>query len=318
MSTLRTVIAVYFITLIVVLSIFVLGCAERPDLAPVEVGHQHIEKIVPAVPYPPPVVDGQAPSEQNEQEKPEKPHKPSRSLASTKPDTAKRQAQKPSGSTYTVMPGDTLSGIALKTGRDLQDLAKRNNIKPPSYQVEVGQVLKLSGAVKVERVKAQQKSSAADLTAQKSMKPKLEPDKRLSKNTNTTKQKSIAKKRAKLNFGWPLTGKIQKDFLQTGKKGINIAAKTGQKVQASESGKVVYSGQGLIGYGNLLIIKHSDEYLTAYANNSALLVKEGDVVQKGQDIAKVGLNTSHKGMLHFEIREHGKSVNPLNFLPSYE
>jgi len=89
----------------------------------------------------------------------------------------------------------------------------------------------------------------------------------------------------------------------------------GQDVSAAEAGKVVYSGQGLIGYGNLLIIKHNDLYLSAYANNSRLLVAEGYTVEKGEVIAKVGQAGSNKTSLHFEIRKNGKPVNPLNFLP---
>lgn len=120
---------------------------------------------------------------------------------------------------------------------------------------------------------------------------------------------------ARLSFGWPLTGKILKNYNQTSKKGIKIAGKKGQPVRAAEGGKVVYSGQGLIGYGNLLIIKHNDQYLTAYANNHALLAKEGDFVKKGQEVATVGVGTSRRAMLHFEIRNQGKSVNPLKLLP---
>jgi len=119
----------------------------------------------------------------------------------------------------------------------------------------------------------------------------------------------------KLNFAWPLAGGILKNYTQTGKKGIKIAGKRGQTVRAAEAGKVVYSGQGLIGYGNLLIIKHNSQYLTAYANASDLLAREGDRVEKGQGIATVGASASHKGMLHFEIRKEGKSVNPLTLLP---
>ncbi|WP_340123325.1 peptidoglycan DD-metalloendopeptidase family protein [Methylobacter svalbardensis] len=114
----------------------------------------------------------------------------------------------------------------------------------------------------------------------------------------------------KLNFQWPIKGKVLKYFSPAYNKGIDIAGKTGQDVSAAEAGKVVYSGQGLIGYGNLLIIKHNDLYLSAYANNSQLLVTEGHTVGKGEVIAKAG-----QASLHFEIRKNGKPVNPLNFLP---
>lgn len=119
----------------------------------------------------------------------------------------------------------------------------------------------------------------------------------------------------KLNFQWPIKGKVLKSFSQADNKGIDIAGEMGQDVSAAEAGKVVYSGQGLVGYGNLLIIKHNDLYLSAYANNSRLLVAEGDTVEKGELIAKVGQAGSNKTSLHFEIRKNGKPVNPLNFLP---
>ncbi|HEY8035170.1 MAG TPA: peptidoglycan DD-metalloendopeptidase family protein [Methylobacter sp.] len=119
----------------------------------------------------------------------------------------------------------------------------------------------------------------------------------------------------KLNFQWPIKGKVLKTFSQADNKGIDIAGEIGQDVGAAEAGKVVYSGQGLIGYGNLLIIKHNDLYLSAYANNSRLLVAEGYTVEKGEVIAKVGQAGSNLTSLHFEIRKNGKPVNPLNLLP---
>lgn len=118
-----------------------------------------------------------------------------------------------------------------------------------------------------------------------------------------------------LSFQWPLKGKIKKNFSQTDSKGIDILGTRGQTVKASEAGKVVYSGQGLIGFGNLLIIKHNNDYLSAYANNSSLMVKEGQKVRRGQDIARLGAAVSKKPVLHFEIRKNGKSVNPLSLLP---
>lgn len=121
-----------------------------------------------------------------------------------------------------------------------------------------------------------------------------------------------------LHFQWPLKGKIKKDFFQTNRKGIDIVGKIGQTVRASEAGKVVYCGQGIIGFGNTIVIKHNDTYLSAYANNSNLLVKEGEYVIKGQNIANAGMSVSKKAMLHFEIRKNGKSVDPLTLLPEYD
>ncbi len=117
------------------------------------------------------------------------------------------------------------------------------------------------------------------------------------------------------NFGWPIKGRILKSFSPSRNKGIDIAGRNGQSVKATEAGKVVYGGQGLIGFGKLLIIKHNDVYLSAYANNTRLLVNEGQYVQKGQVIAEVGEVGIKRTSLHFEIRKHGKPVDPLELLP---
>jgi lipoprotein NlpD len=126
---------------------------------------------------------------------------------------------------------------------------------------------------------------------------------------------SIHKKMLELEFGWPIKGKVIKGFSPSRNKGIDIAGKKGQSVNATEAGQVVYGRQGLIGFGKLLIIKHNDVYLSAYANNSHLLVKEGQHVEKGQVIAEVGDVGIKRTSLHFEIRKNGKPVNPLKLLP---
>lgn len=119
----------------------------------------------------------------------------------------------------------------------------------------------------------------------------------------------------KLNFQWPLRGRISRSFSQTDNKGIEITGKKGQTVHAAEAGKAVYCGHGLAGLGNLAIIKHNDVYLSAYANNSKLIVKEGQHVGKGQIIGQLGQRGFNKAALHFEIRKNGKPINPLAVLP---
>lgn len=137
--------------------------------------------------------------------------------------------------------------------------------------------------------------------------------------TGKNNKKSIIsidnKKMLKLNFQWPLLGKISRNFSQTDNKGILIRGKTGQAVHAAEAGKAVYCGQGLPGFGNLAIIKHNATYLSAYANNSKLTIKEGQQVAKGQMIGQVGLTGLKKSSLHFEIRKNGKPINPMTMLP---
>ncbi len=139
------------------------------------------------------------------------------------------------------------------------------------------------------------------------------------KNSNASQKKSIVsidnKKMVVLNFGWPIKGKVLKRFSPPGNKGIDIAGKQGQSIKAAEAGKVVYGGQGLIGFGKLLIIKHNDDYLSAYAKNRRLLVNEGQQVKKGQVIAEAGKVGSKRTSLHFEIRKNGMPVNPLQLLP---
>ena len=139
------------------------------------------------------------------------------------------------------------------------------------------------------------------------------------KNTRDNQRQAMVfinhKKTAELNFGWPIKGRILKRFSPSRNKGIDIGGKKGQSVKATETGQVVYGGQGLFGFGKLLIIKHNDAYLSAYANTRRLLVKEGQYVDKGQFIAELGDVGIKRTSLHFEIRKNGKPVNPFILLP---
>lgn len=203
---------------------------------------------------------------------------------------------------YIVKQGDTLYSIGFRSGHGYKRLAEWNKIKRP-YKIKIGQKIKLF-------------QSKQWLSAKKRVKV---GKKTLITKRNYDKKSSIIskvnKKMLKFYWQWPIKGKILKNFTQSGSKGIDIYGKLGQKVKATESGKVVYSGSGLKGYGKLLIIKHNYLYLSAYANNSRLLVKEGQAVKKGQIIAEVGRVSSKQTSLHFEIRKNGKPVNPLHFLP---
>ena len=121
---------------------------------------------------------------------------------------------------------------------------------------------------------------------------------------------------ASLDWAWPTKGKVIANFNDGGNKGIDIAGSKGQPIQAAASGKVIYSGSDLRGYGKLVIVKHNNTYLSVYANNSAILVKEGQQVSRGQKIAEMGDTDSNTVKLHFEIRQQGKSVDPTKFLAS--
>jgi len=203
----------------------------------------------------------------------------------------------------TVQKNDTLYAIARREGFTHHQIARWNHIRPP-YALKPGQNLRLSppqsSSIKVT------KNSAVSVT------PLVE---------NKIVAKSIVQKTKLPNrvdkWRWPSKGRVVKTFKSndTARKGIGIRGRLGQPVQAAAAGTVVYSGNGLINYGNLIIIKHSHSFLSAYAHNKKLLVKEGDSVRPGQTIAKMGSPDSAKAQLHFEIRRNGKPVNPLHYLP---
>ena len=118
-----------------------------------------------------------------------------------------------------------------------------------------------------------------------------------------------------IDWQWPTSGRVIKSDSPTARKGLEIAGSQGQAVNAAAAGSVVYSGSGLLGYGRLIILKHSDTFLSAYAYNERLLVAEGDQVATGQQIATMGLDNSGQPVLHFEIRKDGRPVNPMEHLP---
>lgn len=200
--------------------------------------------------------------------------------------------------THQVKAGESLYEIAWRYNRDFTDLAKINGINKP-YQINAGDTLRLS-----------QKDPLPP-------KPKVAPAK-----TPVKKQATQPKPRPEpvqpkdFAWAWPSSGEIIQYFsTQKGQKGIDIAGKTGQPVLAAAPGIVVYSGSGLRGYGQLIILKHNDEFLSAYAHNRQLLVKEGDSVKALQKIAEMGQTDTESVRLHFEIRRKGDPVNPLQYLP---
>ncbi len=195
------------------------------------------------------------------------------------------------GDNYKVAKGDSLYAIGFRFGIDYQQLAEWNEIEPP-YWLEDGQVIQLSPPNKYVRL------SRAEVGL----------DDRLTKSVASDMKKSD------FEWQWPIKGKVIKGFAVDDNKGIDIAAKPGQIVYAAATGKVVYSGNNMVGYGNLLIIKHSDTYLSAYAKNNKLLVKLGDDISKDQPVAEVG-SVGDKFCLHFEIRKAGEPVNPIEYLP---
>ena len=210
---------------------------------------------------------------------------------------------------YIVQKGDTLYSISFRADVAYQRLASWNAIFPP-YKIAVGQKLILYKQKQLVNKKNKRKVKKGT-----HKKKRTGSQKKILVQKKTPAISKANKKLLKLPWQWPLHGKLLKRFSQAESKGIDIAGKAGQKVKAAASGKVVYSGSGLKGYGNLLIIKHNYLFLSAYANNRRLLVKEGHVVKKGQVIAEVGQVGSKQTSLHFEIRKNGNPVNPLSYLP---
>ncbi|MEO1925749.1 MAG: peptidoglycan DD-metalloendopeptidase family protein [Gammaproteobacteria bacterium] len=203
---------------------------------------------------------------------------------------------------YVVQKGDTLYSIGFRSGDGYRRLAEWNKISPP-YLLKTGQRVKLF----------QSKQKLRDGTGVSKKIHKSKEKKQDTKHTRTISNKHNML--LKSSWQWPLTGHVLKIFSKKENNGIDIAGKIGQKVRAAASGRVVYGGSGLTGYGNLLIIKHNHLFLSAYANNRLLLVKEGQTVKKGQIIAEVGRVGGQQISLHFEIRKNGKPVNPFRYLP---
>lgn len=227
---------------------------------------------------------------------------------------------------HVVAKGDTLYAIAWRYNLDYKNLSKINNINPP-YAISPGQIIQLHGVASrvTHRVSRAQKQvpiehskPAAKMPPSKPPTPKISTSNRSEKRTvNTAVARSTSVNSGPLVWIWPVKGEVISPFNVTGKlnKGIDIAAKLGESVRAAADGEVVYAGSGLRGYGNLIIIKHRNSYLSAYAHNSKLIAKEGDVVKKREKIAEVGGSGTNAVKLHFEIRRDGVPVDPLRYLP---
>jgi len=228
---------------------------------------------------------------------------------------------------YRVKPGDTLYRIALENGQNYRDIAAWNNLANPS-QIEVDQLLRVvppganvasvTPGVVTAPVPAGNVQSLAPGQAVPpvygsgstvaAIAPQAQPGLNAQPATPTAPAGAIA-------LAWPVHGPILNSFDDARNKGINIGGAAGDPVRAAADGRVVYAGNGLRGYGNLIIIKHDATFLTAYAHNGALMVKEGDAVTRGQKIAEMGNSDSDRVMLHFEVRRQGKPVDPMKFLP---
>ncbi len=211
---------------------------------------------------------------------------------------------------YTVKPGDTLIRIALDHGQSRKDIARWSNVDNPN-RIEVGQVLRVvqpvvsasatPGATPQASPASADKPAATATAAGASSVPAPAPG---------------ASADAEISWIWPSNGIIVAGFDEVKNKGLGIGGTAGDPVLAAADGRVVYVGAGLRGYGNLIILKHNNTYLTAYAHNQTLLIKEDQSVRKGQKIAEMGSSDADRVKLHFEIRRQGKPVDPAKYLPA--
>ena len=214
-------------------------------------------------------------------------------------------AERPSGkppSVHVVRRGETLSAIAFRYGLDYRSIARWNRLRDP-YVIHPGQKLALRGApapaatptpTSASAGRAQGKKAGAGAGAKRSPAPAGVPAG---------------------GWTWPARGPLIRGFGKGHRGGIDIAGRHGEPVVAARDGRVVYTGSGLVGYGRLVIVKHGERLLTAYAHNDRVLVKEGQTVRAGQKIAEMGRTGAERVKLHFEVRRDGKPLNPLKFLP---
>lgn len=273
------------------------GCKTLPNQAPVE------DRSHPVRPAPPPEPPKPAPAP----------------AAAPAADT---------GQTYTIKAGDNLWKIANDTHQKMGDLIRWNAIENPD-RIEVGQVLKVSpppnDSVAVTRpvpatpkvdAKPLPPAGAASGTTTVTTTTVASGGVAAPVNAATPAAAATAHDDAEMQWSWPAAGSVTTPFDEGKNKGVNIAGKAGDPVYAAADGQVVYAGSGLYGYGNLVIVKHNATFLTAYAFNRALLVKEDQFVKKGQKIAEMGNTGTDRVQLHFEVRKAGKPIDPSGLLPA--
>ncbi|WP_034691265.1 peptidoglycan DD-metalloendopeptidase family protein [Acidovorax sp. MR-S7] len=230
---------------------------------------------------------------------------------------------------YTVKPGDTLIRIGLESGQSWKDIARWNNLENANL-IEVGQVLRVVPPVAATTATAVASDTGvvtrpvasvtvAPASAASTPKPAASAPVAVPAPVAApaTPAPAVAASGADdIGFIWPSSGSLIAGFDEARNKGFDIGGKAGDPVLAAADGRVVYAGAGLRGYGNLVILKHNNTYLTAYAHNQTLLVKEDQNVRRGQKIAEMGSTDADRVKLHFEIRRQGKPVDPARYLPS--
>jgi len=215
---------------------------------------------------------------------------------------------------YTVKRGDTVMRIGLETGQAWRDIVRWNGIENPNL-IEVGQVLRVTppGAEAPSVAVARPVTSSSVAPAAPASAPAPAA---VAAPAPPAAAAPVAAGDEEPAFIWPSGGALLTGFDEVKNKGLDLGGKAGDPVLAAADGRVVYAGAGLRGYGNLVILKHNNTYLTAYAHNQTLLVKEDQTVRKGQKIAEMGNSDADRVKLHFEIRRQGKPVDPARYLPA--
>ncbi|MGX5914271.1 peptidoglycan DD-metalloendopeptidase family protein [Aliidiomarina sp. Khilg15.8] len=232
---------------------------------------------------------------------------------------------------YQVQPGDTLYSIAFRADTDLREIARLNNMQRP-YEIHPGQVLSLSITTTNKPVaapvnspnrpnnrqtNAKKQESMQKIDLKEPVASNQEGEYVESEPVEKTTEKQSASNSGEVSWLWPSQGRIVQRFSanKPGRSGIVFAGSKGDSVTAAAAGKVVYVGSALRGFGRLIILKHNDDYITAYAHNDELLVEEGQWVTAGQRIATMGDSEADTVRLRFELRYRGSSVNPEKYLP---
>jgi lipoprotein NlpD len=214
---------------------------------------------------------------------------------------------------HEVVRGDTLYSISFRYGLDYRDVAGWNGISG-QFLIYPGQRIRLIP----DPAKPAARRPAPTATTRQAPAPASAPDTRPVPSISSTRPPPKTEpviNQQNIRWRWPTEGLLQKSSTPIAQKGLDITGKEGQDIQAAAEGIVVYSGSGLLGYGKLIIIKHNETYLSAYAHNQFMQVKEGDKVNAGQKIATMGKGNKGQPLLHFEIRKEGKPVDPLQYLP---
>ena len=310
------------------LALLLAACASSPVRAPVEA------RGTPAVS--PPVAIGSGATGARSQA-PASPQGPASASGAAPARAAAGAENSGKPGHYTVKPGDTLIRVSLDHGQNWRDVARWNAIENPNL-IEVGQVLRVAPPEQEAALASARTAAAVPAPRQDPVAPPAPaavpgavPAAAAAAEARPVAGASAPAPAAAgaventaaragdeaVDWAWPATGSVVATFDEArGVKGVSIAGRAGDPVLAAADGRVVYAGSGLRGYGNLVIVKHNNTFLTAYAHNQALLVKEDQAVRRGQKIAEMGSTDAERVKLHFEIRRQGRPVDPARLLPA--